>query len=108
MKKQILIVGMIGLLTLIINPLMAQQRPERGPQQEQVDELTDVQITTVNKVLAKYDSESLSTDDAKAIMEALKKEKIPGGKGVETAFENAGFSFYEIRKLARPSRPNRR
>jgi hypothetical protein len=109
MKKQILIVGMIGLLTLSINPLMAQQRPEKGSKQEQVDELTDAQITTVNKILADYDSESLSADDAKAIMKALREAKIPGGKGVETAINDAGFSFEKIRELAPPpARPDKK
>ncbi|MBT3422039.1 MAG: hypothetical protein HOB88_00990 [Bacteroidetes bacterium] len=102
MKKQILIMGMIGFLTLSFNPLMAQQRPERGPQQEQVDELTDAQITTVNKILANYDSESLTADDAKAIMKAIRDAKVPGGKGVETAINDAGFDFEEIKKLAPP------
>lgn len=102
MKKQILIIGLIGFLTLSFNSLMAQERPEKGPQQEQVDELTDKQIKTVNKVLANYDSESLSANDAKAIMKALREAKIPGGKGVETAINDAGFDFEEIRKLAPP------
>lgn len=107
MKKQILIIGLIGLLTLSLNPLMAQQRPEKGPKQEQVDELTDAQISTVNKILANYDSESLSADDAKAIMEALRKAKIPGGKGVEAAINDAGFDFEKIKKLAPPpARPD--
>lgn len=108
MKKQILIIGLIGLLTLSINPLMAQQRPERGPEQEQVDELSAKQIKAVNKILAKYDSDSLTADDAKAIMEALREEKVPGGKGVETAINDAGFDFEKIRKLAPPpARPKR-
>jgi hypothetical protein len=107
MKKQILIMGMIGLLILSINPLMAQQRPEKGSKQEQVSKLTDAQITTVNKILANYNSESLSADDAKAIMNAIRDAKVPGGKGVEKAINAAGFSFEEIRKLdPPPARPD--
>jgi hypothetical protein len=108
MKKQILIIGLIGFLTLSFNSLMAQQRPGGGPQQEQVDELTDAQITTVNKILANYDSESLSADDAKAIMESLRSAKIPPGKGVENAITDAGFDFEELKELAPPpSKPQR-
>lgn len=108
MKKQILIIALVGFITMSFNSLMAQQRPEKGSKHEQVDELTDAQITTVNKILVDYDSKSLSADDAKAIMEAIREAKIPGGKGVEGAINAAGFSFDKIRKLAPPpARSNR-
>jgi len=109
MKKKILIIALIGLITISFNSLMAQaQGGGRGGQQEQVDELTETQTKTVNNILSKYDSKSISESDAKAIMEAIRDAKVPGGKGVETAFKNAGFNFEEVRKLApRPGRPNR-
>ncbi len=107
MKKQILIITLVGLLTMSLNSLMAQERPDRKPPQEQVDTLTAKQIKTVNKILADYDSESLSAKDAKAIMEAIRDAKIPGGKGVEKAINDAGFSFEKIQKLAPPpARPD--
>lgn len=110
MKKQIFIVALIGFLSLSLNTLMAQPGGSgRRPQQEQVAKLTDAQTITVNKILADYDSESLSADDAKAIMKAIREAKIPGGKGVETAINDAGFSFEEIKKLAPPpARPKGR
>jgi len=108
MKKQILIIVLIGLITINFNSLMAQERQERKPPQEQVDELTKAQTKKVNKILANYDSESLSADDAKAIMEAIRDAKVPGGKGVEKAIDDAGFDFEKIKKLAPPpSRPKR-
>lgn len=108
MKKQILIIVLIGLITINFNSLMAQERPERKPPQEQVDTLTVKQTKKVNKILANYDSKSISADDAKAIMDAIRDAKIPGGKGVETAINDAGFDFEEIRKLAPPpARPDK-
>lgn len=112
MKKQIFIIVLIGMMSMTFNSLMAQERPERGPQKEQVNTLTKAQIQSVNDILAEYDSENVSEADAKAIMKALKEAKIPGGKGIEKAMTDAGFDFKEIRELApppsRPNRPNRR
>lgn len=108
MKKQILIIALVGFITLNSNALMAQEQPDRKPPQEQVETLTSKQIKTVNKILADYDSKSLTKKDAQAIMKAIKDAKIPGGKGVEKAINDAGFDFEEIRKLAPPpERPER-
>jgi hypothetical protein len=110
MKKQILIIALVGFLSLSFNTIMAQ-KPDRKPPQEQVETLTAKQIKTVNKILSEYDSKSLTKDDAKAIMEAIRDAKIHGGKGVEKAINNAGFDFEVIKKLApppsRPERPSR-
>lgn len=100
MKKQILIITVIGLLTLSFNSLMAQGRPGGGP--PQAETLTTAQLETVNGILSNYDSNAVTVADAKAIMTALKDAKIPGGKGIETAINNAGFDFDEIKKLAPP------
>lgn len=102
MKKQILIISLIGLMTLNISALIAQNQRGGGPQREEVAVLTDAQTKTVNNILLKYDSESLSADDANAIMKAMREAKIPNGKGLEKAISNAGFSFEKIRKLAPP------
>jgi ABC-type microcin C transport system permease subunit YejB len=103
MRKQILIIAvLIGFFTLNFCSLMAQEPPGGRPPMEHVDELTATQVKTVNKILSEYDSKSLSADDAQAIMEALMKAEIPPGKGVETAVEDAGFDFEEIRRLAPP------
>ncbi len=102
MKQKILIVVLVGFITMSFNSLMAQERPDRKPSQEQADTLAAKQTKTVNKILADYNSESLSADDAKAIMDAIRDAKIPGGKGVEKAINAAGFSFEQIRKLAPP------
>lgn len=109
MKKQVLIIALIGFIALNFNVLMAQGRPERGPKQEEVATLTEAQITIVNDILADYDSKSLSEKDAKAIMTAIKEAKVPGGKGVEKAINDAGFDFEEIKKLApSPARPDKK
>ncbi len=108
MKKQILIIALVGFLTLNFNSLMAQERPERKPPQEQVDTLTVKQTKTVNKILADYNSKSISADDAKTIMNAIRDAKVPGGEGVEKAINAAGFDFEIIRKLAPPpAKPKR-
>lgn len=102
MKQKILIIALIGFLTISYNSLMAQERSDRKPKREHVETLTDKQIATVNKILTDYDSESLSAGDAKAIMDAIRDAKVPGGKGVEKAINAAGFSFEKIKKLAPP------
>lgn len=109
MRKQVLFIALLVVLTTGINSLMAQPPGGgKGGHRELVDKLTEEQTKKVKDILSKYDSKSISENDAKDIMEALRKERIPRGKGVETAFENAGFNFEEVRKLApRPSRPTR-
>lgn len=109
MKKHFFIIALVGFMTLSSNALMAQEQSDRKPRQEQVETLTTKQIKKVNKILADYDSESMSADDAKALMKELKEAKIPGGKGVEKAINDAGFDFEEIKKLAPPpARPDKR
>lgn len=106
MKKQILIIVLIGIIGINFNTISAQNHNGKQPPQKQVDELTEAQIETVVEILADYDSNSLTESDAKAIMKAIRDSKIPGGKGVENAINNAGFDFEEIRKLdPPPSRP---
>ncbi len=105
MKKHVLVIVLIGLMTFSFNTLMAQNRPDRKPKMEMVDTLTPSQILKVNGILEFYNSSEVSKEDAAAIMKSLKAEKIPPGKGVEKAFENQGFDFKEIQKLApRPQR----
>lgn len=109
MKKQILIIAMAVFMTIGFNAVMAQNRPDRRPPQEQADTLNVKQTQKINKILTDYDSESLTADDAKSIMKAIRDAKIPGGKGVEKAINAAGFDFEEIRKLAPPpERPKRK
>lgn len=106
MKKQIFILALLGILFINFNLLKAQDRPDKKPSGEQVDKLTTTQIELVNKILSDFNSKSISADDAKAIMEALRGSEIPPGKGVADAINAAGFNFDEIRKLAPPpSRP---
>lgn len=110
MKKKMYLVlcAVASFVMLSSMPVMAQGPRGDRPQQEEVDKLTVAQTTKVNQILEKYDSKSLSADDAKAIIKALREAKIPRGKGVEKAIDAAGFDFEEIRKLAPPpSRPER-
>jgi len=107
--KKLLFIALVGFMSLNFSSLMAQERPDRKPRQEQVETLTTKQIKKVNKILADYDSESLTANDAKALMKELKEAKIPGGKGVEKAITDAGFDFEKIKELAPPpAKPNRR
>lgn len=102
MNKKILIIALIGFITMSFNPLKAQEQPDKKTAQEQVETLTAEQIKKVNKILVDYNSESLSADEAKAIMDAIRDAKVPGGKGVEKAINAAGFDFEKIKKLAPP------
>lgn len=107
-KMYILLCAVVGLLMLSSNTVMAQRPNGERPQKEQVETLTENQTKTVKKILANYKSESLTAEDAKAIMKKIREAKIPGGKGVEKVINEAGFDFEAIKKLAPPSsRPKR-
>lgn len=80
-----------------------QQQSKSKP--ARTDLLDKDQTAAVNEILAKYDSKDVSEKEAKAIMAALKDAKIPPGKGMADAVNNAGFDFDELIELApAPSR----
>ncbi|BFT28976.1 hypothetical protein D210916BOD24_01520 [Alteromonas sp. D210916BOD_24] len=72
------------------------QRPPKPPQTE----LNQQQTETVQSILANYDADSLTGDDAKAIIEAFKEAGIQPGESLESVMEQAGFDAKQLGELA--------
>ncbi|WCL54974.1 hypothetical protein [Gimibacter soli] len=70
------------------------------PQPPRNQPLTDDQKQQVSDLLAAYDSENLSEEDAKTILETLKEAGIRPGKDLESAFSDAGFDLRSVADTA--------
>jgi hypothetical protein len=73
------------------------QRPGRA------EILTDAQKDQVKSILSKYDSHSLTADQAKAIHEAFRQAGLRGGPAMADSIKAAGFDPDKLRDLAPPS-----
>lgn len=62
--------------------------------------LSTEQKALIEEVLSQYDSESLSADDATAIVEAFKEAGIQPSSGLQSAMSTAGFDAKEVGDLA--------
>ena len=62
--------------------------------------LTSEQKALIEDVLSQYDSESLSTDDAKAIVEAFQTAGIEPSSALQSAMSVSGFDAKEVGDLA--------
>lgn len=67
--------------------------------------ITDEQKEKIKEILANYDAESITEEDAKEIFEAFKEAGITPSKGMKEAIEEAGFDADEIRSLAGFNQP---
>lgn len=64
--------------------------------------LTDEQKSLVQFTLAEYDSENLTADDAKKILNTFREAGIRPGKELRQAIEDAGFDEKQLLDLAGP------
>ncbi len=64
--------------------------------------LTDDQKSLVQSTLADYDSESLTADDARTILDTFRQAGIRPGKELRQAIQDAGFDEKKLLDLARP------
>lgn len=71
-----------------------------GTSSRQAQSLTDAQLETISSVLANYDSENLSQDDAQSIVESFKEAGIEPGSALESAMKEEGFDAKEVGDLA--------
>ena len=76
------------------------QRGGNGPGES--EPLTDAQKSQVKTILAKYDVNTLTADQAKAIHEAFRAAGIHGGAALNDAVKSAGFDPDKLRDLAPP------
>jgi hypothetical protein len=101
MKKMITVITMVCLVASLQLFAQPQGRPDRSQQQEVV-ELTDTQVEQITTILADYDPETFTADDAKAIQEAFREKKLRGGKEIDEVIEKAGFDPKKLSELASP------
>ena len=80
---------------------MGHERPDTGAS------LSDEQKTAAASILAQYDPDTLTGEDAKAINEAFRKAGIRRGADQREAIESAGFDPEKIRNLAPPPHEKR-
>src|ERR1017187_2104578 len=64
--------------------------------------LTEAQKSQVKSILAKYDANTLTAVQAKAIHEAFREARIHGGAALNDAVQAAGFAPDKLRDLAPP------
>lgn len=79
----------------------ARERREGQPQK--AEPLTDAQQAQVKAILAKYDANTLTADQAKAIHEAFRQAGLRGGPAINEAVKASGFNPDKLRDLAPPS-----
>ncbi|HTY08906.1 MAG TPA: hypothetical protein VMF29_07055 [Candidatus Edwardsbacteria bacterium] len=78
------------------------QSPRAPQEQQQASALTAGQQATVASILAKYDKNSLTAADARAINDAFREAGLRGGPALRDAIAAAGYDPEAIGKLAPP------
>ncbi|MEI6165719.1 MAG: hypothetical protein WCS52_00845 [bacterium] len=74
--------------------------PREEPRKDEV--LTAEQIAQVKAILSKYDANTLTAEQAKAIHEAFRQADIRGGPAMGDSIKAAGFDPDKLRDLAPP------
>ena len=84
-------------------PLPREGGVERdGDRPENSETLTDAQKEQVKVILSKYDANTLTADQAKAIHEAFRQAGLRGGPAIADTIKAAGFDPDKLRDLAPP------
>ena len=78
------------------------QRPPLREEQRKDEALTAEQIAQVKVILSKYDANTLTAEQAKAIHEAFRQAGIRGGPAMGDSVKAAGFDPDKLRDLAPP------
>ena len=78
--------------------MSAQEREGRGEAQA----LTDAQKASVKEIISKYNIETLTAADAKAIHGAMREAGIMGGPSEDQAITDAGFDPEKLKQLDPP------
>ena len=105
MKRFVILAVGLGMAAAM--QVAAQQTDDRRPPRDenrpgQTETLTDAQKEHVKTILAKYDANTLTADQAKAIHEAFRQAGIHGGPAMNDAVKAAGFDPDKLRDLAPP------
>ena len=93
----------IVLLLAAAMPAVAQaDNPPPGDRPPRDETLTVAQVQQVKAILAKYDANALTADQAKTIHEAFRQAGLRGGPAMADAIRGAGFDPDKLRDLAPP------
>ncbi|MEI6073482.1 MAG: hypothetical protein WCS31_16980 [Verrucomicrobiae bacterium] len=108
MKTHTTIAIALALAALTINASAQQggDRPGQPPGGEgargKTEALTDAQVKQVGTILAGYDAQALTAEQARAIHTAFREAGLPGGPAINEAVTAAGFSPDKLRDLDPP------
>jgi len=108
MKTRTSIAIALALAALTINTSAQHggDRPGQPPGGEdgcgKAEALTDAQVKQVGTILAQYDAQALTAEQARAIHEAFHQAGLPGGPAINEAVAAAGFSPDKLRDLDPP------
>lgn len=108
MKTRTPIAIALVLAALTINASAQQGGDHPGPPpggdgpRGKMEALTDEQAKQVGVILARYDAQALTAEQARAIHEAFRQVGIPGGPAINEAVAAAGFSPDKLRDLDPP------
>jgi len=98
---------LVWLLASTPRILTAQSDPVPPPadkvSRSQTETLTVEQIAQVKAILSKYDPNTLTAEQARAIHEAFHQAAIPGGPAENQAVQAAGFDVDKLHQLDAPS-----
>ncbi len=102
--KNIIMVLIIISIAIIPQLLTGQtnkgRRPER-PERTQ-EKLTAYQIKVVKAILSKYDKQALTSEDAIAIQDEIRKAGLELGPETDKVIDDGGFDAKKLRDLASP------
>jgi len=76
--------------------------PPREDARGRTESLTDAQVQQIKAILAKYDANALTAEQACAIHESFRQAGIRGGPAINDAVKAAGFDPDKLRDLAPP------
>lgn len=109
MKRLFIIIAGLGLVTVLKTfaqdmkaPGTDQHPPRREETTRSQESLTATQTEQVKVMLSKYDANTLTADQAKAIHEAFRQTGLRGGPVLNAAVKAAGFDPDKLRDLAPP------
>ena len=88
---------------IVREPAVGNHEPPRGIDAPgRAETLTDEQVKQVGAILAKYNAQTITADQAKAIHEAFRQAGVRGGPAMADTVKAAGFDPDKLRDLAPP------
>jgi len=105
-RTPIAIALVLAALTISTSAQQGGDRPGPPPGGEdargKTEALTDAQVKQVGGILAGYDAQALTAEQARAIHSAFREAGLPGGPAINEAVAAAGFSPDKLRDLDPP------